>query len=83
MEEKRGRGRPEGILDKRKRGQIREILLPHVPEAIKALIESLGVKDTRLAAAKDILDRVYGKAAQAVEVTGEEGGPLIAVIRDK
>ena len=29
-----------------------------------------------------IAERAYGKAAQGIELTGENGGPLIAVIKD-
>jgi hypothetical protein len=32
--------------------------------------------ETRLRAARDLLDRAYGRPRQAVEVTGEDGGPI-------
>jgi len=35
---------------------------------------------TRLAAAKEILDRAVGKAAQAVELAGKDGADLATVI---
>ncbi len=31
---------------------------------------------TRISAAKEILDRAYGRAPQAMEVTGKVGGPI-------
>jgi hypothetical protein len=68
-------GNPGGER-KGKQKQIQEQLLPHVPAAIQALISALGDEDKAVAAARDILDRVYGKAPQAVEHTGEDGGPI-------
>lgn len=37
-------------------------------------------EQARVAAIKEILDRAYGKSPQALEVTGEGGAPLAAVI---
>lgn len=54
-----------------KRKQIQELLLPHVPDAIQAMISGLKDPDQRIQAAKDILDRVYGKALQQTELSGE------------
>lgn len=46
------------------------------PEAIEKLLELLRGDDRRtaLAAAQALLDRGYGKPAQAI--TGDEGGPI-------
>jgi hypothetical protein len=33
--------------------------------------------ETRLRAARDLLDRAYGRPRQALEVTGEDGGPVL------
>lgn len=61
----------------RKLVQLQDLLLPLVPDAVQALIEELqsGSK-MRIAAAKEILDRVYGKPAQAVELSGPNGSPI-------
>lgn len=37
----------------------------------------------RLDALKYIVDRSMGRPGQAVELSGENGGPVIAIIRDK
>lgn len=59
-------GRPKG-----KEKLLREILLPHVDKATSALIAALSDPKQSLAAAKEIYDRVYGKAPQAVEMSGD------------
>jgi hypothetical protein len=47
-------------------------------EAFNLVLECLSDSDKKVAlkAAEIILDRGYGKAAQAVALTGEDGGPI-------
>ena|SRR5579883_1094039 len=64
-------GRPRGALNRTTR-DVREILQPHVATAINTLVLAMdfgaaAVDTVSLTAARDILDRVYGKPAQAVE----------------
>lgn len=61
--------------------EVREILAAATPDAARRLIEALDATDgtspdheIRIKAANAILDRMYGRPAQAI--TGEEGGPL-------
>lgn len=49
---------------------------------IIAELSETGDKKTRLEAAKYLADRAYGKPGQSVELSGKDGGPLVAVIRD-
>jgi hypothetical protein len=35
----------------------------------------------QLGAAKDVLDRTEGKAAETVAVTGQDGGPLEIIVK--
>jgi len=44
----------------------------YVPEAFKALVIALHVKGERVAAAKEILDRAYGKPKQVISTDGEQ-----------
>ncbi len=69
-------GRPPGKRTDPKKKQIADLLLPHVEEAVKALVQALYDPSLTLAAAKEILDRVYGKPAQKNEITGPGGGPI-------
>lgn len=43
-------------------------------EVIRALVNQ--AKDGDVPAARELLDRIFGKATQAVEVSGSEGAPL-------
>ena len=76
-------GNPAGT-SKQKRQKIRE--LRHlfkqktVKKAVEAIEQSLDDPDTRLAAAKIVLECVYGKPTQVIAT--EDGTPLVAVIRD-
>jgi hypothetical protein len=72
-------GKAKGVKDKRK--QLRDLLWHLVPKAAQVLEEMLSEKDNKAFAAKEVFDRVYGKAAQAVELTGKAGGPMQAVIQ--
>lgn len=55
---------------------LSEAAREHSPEALKVLVEALKIPETAMAAAKEILDRGFGRPAQAVELTGEDGGPV-------
>lgn len=74
---------PHGA-SKQKRQKIRE--LRHlfkqktVKKAVEAIEQSLDDPDTRLTAAKMVLECVYGKPTQIIAT--EDGTPLVAVIRD-
>src|SRR3990167_6931946 len=58
--------------------RILDFCRAHSVEAANVILEIMRDKDApptaRLAAAHSIIDRVYGKPAQAV--TGEDGGPI-------
>lgn len=47
------------------------------------LLESTSKEDIKLACIKTMFEYGFGKPRQELEVTGEDGGPLIAVIKDK
>lgn len=61
-------GLPGGDRNKTRRQQS-EKLLPHVEDAVATLVAALGAEESsvRVQAARDILDRVYGKPQQSVE----------------
>jgi uncharacterized protein (DUF885 family) len=67
-----GAGRKPGQKNKAT-AEIKALAQKHAPEAIKKLIELMKDKETpaatQRAAANDILDRGYGKPAQAIENT--------------
>jgi hypothetical protein len=55
-----------------KQAQLRDLLLPHVGKAVQVIVTALHGADTKVAltAAHDLIDRLYGKAPQALEVSG-------------
>ena len=55
---------------------IKAVAQEHGPAAIKKLVKLMGSKDERIqhAACKELLDRGYGKAPQAI--TGLDAGPV-------
>jgi len=61
--------------------EVKALARKHGPEAIKKLVDLLRGTDARVAkaAADSLLDRAYGKPAQAV--TGDDGGPLEHVVQ--
>lgn len=67
-------GRPKAVMPDGR--TLAEAAREHSPEALRVLVEALSDPNTALAAAKEILDRGFGRAAQAVEITGEDGGPV-------
>lgn len=76
-----GSGRPKGARNK-VTAEIRELAQPYAPEAITTLTRIMrrGESDAaRVAAAKEILDRAFGKAAQTVHSTGESVRYVIEV----
>lgn len=75
-------GNPGGEV-KGKQRLAREELLPHLDKATAALVAALADPKTAVPAAKEIYNRLFGQAPQAIELSGKDGGPLVAVIRDK
>lgn len=75
-------GNPSGrkALDPVLKARIKE-LGERALERLALLAESAD-EDVALQASKYLADRHLGKAPQAVELSGEDGGPIIAVIRD-
>jgi hypothetical protein len=79
--ERRG-GRAPGVPNKAT-ATIKEIAREYTAEAVKALVDVLrggeGIPPAaQVAAAKEILDRGYGKASQVI-AGDEDGGPLRTV----
>ena len=58
--------------------------LKHAEKAMRVMVDLLSspMHTVRQSAAADILNRAYGKAPQAVEVTGKDGGPMEHVVSD-
>ncbi len=77
-----GAGRPKGRLDA-KTIEIQDRAKAFAGDALKALVD-VAKKSTndsaRVAAATALLDRGFGKAKQAVEHSGEGGGPLLVTV---
>ena len=70
MEEKRGRGRPKGSLNKAT-ASVKEAAQAFTDDALKVLCEIMRDGESeaaRVAAANSILDRGHGKPKQAVDV---------------
>jgi hypothetical protein len=62
----------------------RERLMNLQPLAIQTLHNLLHRQEfptVQLGAAKDVLDRTEGKAAESISLTGAEGGPLEIIVR--
>lgn len=58
---------------------IKALAQAHAPDAIMQLATILTTSESdtaRIAAAKELLDRGYGKAMQGVELTGKDGAPV-------
>ncbi|MCX8667070.1 hypothetical protein J3T99_05525 [Acetobacteraceae bacterium B3987] len=73
-----GSGRKKGTPNKAT-AEIKELAREHGPAAIKALAQLLMSADSdtaRIAAAKELLDRGYGKATATQEISGPGGTPL-------
>ena len=65
--------------------EMREIFQAKGPEAAEILVKHLRNSDPRVsvAAAREILDRAYGKPVQSINVDREERIKLIAVVPQK
>lgn len=73
-----GSGRKKGTPNKAT-AEIKGLAQQHGADAIQTLATLMQKADSdtaRIAAAKELLDRGYGKARQAVEHTGNDGGPI-------
>lgn len=63
-----GKGRPKGALNKSTR-EVKQIAQQHGPAAIRHLVRLMTKAESeqaQIAAAKEILDRAYGKSTQPV-----------------
>jgi hypothetical protein len=71
-------GRKKGVLNKSTQ-DIKELASEYGPAVITELarlaIEAVN-EQTRVAACKEILDRIYGKASQVIEHGGKHGSPI-------
>jgi hypothetical protein len=70
----RVRGTPNKIT-----ADIRALAQSHTETAISMLATILTTSENdsaRIAAAKELLDRGYGKSTQAVEMSGKDGDPI-------
>ena len=83
-----GKGSPKGVKQGgRKKGtpnkstaEIKELAQTYSTDALKtlAMIMLTSENDTaKIAAAKELLDRGYGKPTQAMEHSGPDGGPVV------
>lgn len=80
-------GRKKGALNK-STADIKAIAAEHGQEAVNTLVELMKSEDVpppaRVAAAKELLDRGYGKSTQAVDVKAEvenKGLPVFKFVR--
>lgn len=78
-----GAGRPKGKVTAAKR-QLSDLAKGHAERALQTLADIADGGESeaaRVSAAVAILDRAYGKPAQALQLTGEGGGPIETVTR--
>lgn len=72
-------GRAKGTLNKATH-DVRALAQEYGPSAIQTLAAIMQdveqAAPARVAAAKELMDRGYGKAVQATEITGKDGAPL-------
>lgn len=76
-------GRTKGSLNK-STAEIKILAQQHGEAAINRLAElmiSAESEQAQIAAAKELLDRGYGKSVQAVELGGSDGRPLNLVVK--
>lgn len=59
--------------------RVKELARAHTEKAIQTLVDALDNERTAVAAATALLDRGWGKAAQAI--TGEDGGAIVTEAR--
>ncbi|WP_299109678.1 hypothetical protein [uncultured Bradyrhizobium sp.] len=77
------RGRPKGALNKYTR-DIKALAGKHTPEALKTLVSVMQASDSdaaRVSASKELLDRAYGRAPQAI-IGGGADDPAVRVITE-
>lgn len=79
-----GAGRPAGVQNKATR-PLKELAREHTDAALNTLVSILAGGEgvpaaAQVAAAKELLDRGYGKASTVI-AGDEEGGPLAVVNR--
>lgn len=68
-------GRTKGTLNKATE-EVRELAKKHGPKAIKELsrlVTEAESEQARVSACKELLDRAYGKAPQAMEIANKDG----------
>jgi len=77
-------GNPKGQSSaaQNKRRIAAEMLADLLPRAKEVYREMLQEDENKGFAAKEIFDRVCGKAPQAIDLGGEDGGPITLVIKD-
>lgn len=68
---------------RRKVKQLRDLLLDDVPAAVETLRRLMKSDKQAHFAAKEILDRVYGKAPQSIELTGDQSIIVNVVLQQK
>lgn len=78
-------GNPGGGQGEKKNQQkrlIKDLMTPHGPKAVKVIVSQLDLPDPldQRWAAEIVLNYAYGKPTQAVEVSGEDGGPLSIIV---
>ncbi|MXV35956.1 MULTISPECIES: hypothetical protein [unclassified Saccharibacter] len=76
-----GAGRPKGAVNK-VTANIRALAQEHGKDALEILVKiaKTGENETaRISAAKEILDRAYGKATAHLEHSGPDGGPITEI----
>lgn len=83
-----GAGRPAGSkskIDPDRKALIVATAMAAAPAALARIIELSRSPDTRVAmqASQYLVDRAIGKPAQAMAVTGEDGGPISIKVRWK
>lgn len=74
-----GAGRPKGVPN-RVTADIKALAQLYGPDAIDTLAEIMKNEGhppaARVAAAKELIDRGFGKAVQTVHASGADGGPI-------
>ena len=78
-------GRTKGTPNKAT-ASVRDVAKEYTSDAIATLVEVMQDKQApsaaRVSAANSILDRAHGKAPQAIEHSGPNGGPIETITAD-